>query len=147
VIRSVANLTREDAREFFPLAARAGVELLGARTDVLELVAAAGAVCLPSEAEALPMSILEAMALARPVVAADVGGVRDQVVHGETGYVAPPGDTAAVTRALLALAGDPARAKAMGEAGRVRQRERFTGEAMVEGYAAAFERVVRRGQT
>jgi glycosyltransferase involved in cell wall biosynthesis len=127
-------------------ASACGVELLGARRDVLELVAGAGAMCLPSEAEALPMSILEAMALARPVVATDVGGTRDQVVDGETGFLVAPGDREGVTRALLRLASDPARGEAMGEAGRRRQRERFTGEAMVDGYATAFEEAVRRGQ-
>jgi glycosyltransferase involved in cell wall biosynthesis len=128
------------------MAAAAGVKLLGARRDVLALVAAAGAICLPSEAEALPMSILEAMALARPVVATDVGGTRDQVLDGETGYLVPAGDAGAVTRALLRLAADPARAAAMGEAGRGRQRERFTGERMVDGYVHAFEEAIGRGQ-
>jgi glycosyltransferase involved in cell wall biosynthesis len=127
-------------------AAANGVRLLGARRDVLELVAAAGAICLPSEAEALPMSILEAMALARPVVATDVGGTPDQVIDGETGYLVPPGDGDALRRALLRLASDPPAAAAMGEAGRERQRQHFTGEAMVDGYAKAFEEVVGRGQ-
>jgi glycosyltransferase involved in cell wall biosynthesis len=122
------------------------VSLLGARRDVLQLVAGAGAVCLASEAEALPMSILEAMALARPVVATDVGGTPNQVLDGETGRLVPPGDSAAIVRALLELAADPARADAMGEAGRRRQRERFGGEAMVDGYATAFEGAIRRGQ-
>jgi glycosyltransferase involved in cell wall biosynthesis len=127
-------------------AAANGVRLLGARRDVLQLVAAAGAICLPSEAEALPMSILEAMALARPVVATDVGGTPDQVLDGETGYLVPPGDGDAIRRALLRLASDPAAAAAMGAAGRERQRRHFTGEAMVDGYARAFEEAIGRGQ-
>ncbi len=129
-----------------PIAAANGVTLLGARADVLELVAAAGAVCLPSEAEAMPMSLLEAMALGRPVVAADVGGTAELVLDGETGFLVPPGDGAAVTRALAELGADPARGEAMGAAGRRRQRERFTGERMVDGYASAFERAIERGQ-
>jgi glycosyltransferase involved in cell wall biosynthesis len=128
------------------LAGENGVTLLGARRDVLGLMAAAGAVCLPSEAEALPMSILEAMALARPVVATDVGGTRDLILDGETGHLVAPGDGAAITRALLALAADEKRARRLGAAGRRRQRERFTGAAMVDGYERAFAEAVERGQ-
>jgi glycosyltransferase involved in cell wall biosynthesis len=125
-----------------PLAAAAGVELLGDRRDVADLLAAADAFCLPGEIEALPVSILEAMALARPVVAADVGGVSEAVADGETGFVVPPGELDATARAIASLAADPERAAAMGERGRERQRERFGGEAMVEAYARTFEALV-----
>ena len=128
------------------LAPAGGVELLGARRDVLELIRAADAICLPSEAEALPMSILEAMALERPVVATDVGGTAEEVVNGETGHLVPAGDAGPIRRALLELAGDRERAREMGAAGRRRQRERFTGDAMVDGYLRAFEEAIRRGQ-
>ena len=57
----------------------------------------------------------------------------------------PPGDAGAAARALLELAGDPARARSMGEAGRARQRERFDGEAMVERYARALRRAAGGG--
>jgi glycosyltransferase involved in cell wall biosynthesis len=158
-IEAVAAARREDAslrgyvagegpeRERLErLAEGSGVTLLGVRRDVLELIRAADAVCLPSEAEALPMSILEAMALERPVVATDVGGTAEQVVDGETGHLVPAGDPDAIRHALLALAADPERARELGVAGRRRQRERFTGEAMVDGYLSAFEEAVRRGQ-
>src|SRR4029078_11561833 len=97
-------------------------------------------------AEALAMSILEAMALARRVVATDVGGTADQVVDGETGYLVRAGDGAGVTHALLALAGEPKGASRMGAAGGVSQRERLAGEAMVYGYERAFEEAVSRGK-
>src|SRR5215213_2620686 len=128
------------------LAKGRGVTLLGARRDVPELIRGANAVCLPSEAEALPMSILEAMALERPVVASDVGGVADQVVDGETGHLVPAGDPEPVGRALLALAADADGAREMGAAGRRRQRERFSGEAMVDAYVRVFEQAVTSGQ-
>ena len=124
------------------LAAGTGVELVGVRSDVPTLMREAHAVALTSEAEALPMSILEAMTLARPVVATDVGGVREAVVDAETGFVVAPGDEQGVAQALLALAADPERAARMGAAGRRRQRERFDGDAMVEGYLEALERIV-----
>ena len=94
----VAGEGRERERLEAPARAN-GVTLLGARADVLELVAAAGAVCLPSEAEAMPMSLLEAMALGRPVIATDVGGTAELVRHGETGYLAPARRRSARSRA------------------------------------------------
>jgi glycosyltransferase involved in cell wall biosynthesis len=121
-----------------------GVQLLGSRGDVPELIAACDAVALLSEAEAMPMSILEAMALGRPVVTSDVGGAAEAVADGETGMVVPPGDPDAAAAALAKLAADPARAQAMGERGRTRQRERFDGEAMVDGYWRALEEVATR---
>ena len=141
----VAGEGRERERLEGPARAH-GVTLLGGRQDVLELVAASAAVCLPSEAEAMPMSLLEAMALGRPVIATDVGGTAELIRHGETGYLLPPGDAGALTRAMVELAADAARADELGAAGRRLQRERFSGERMVDGYMAAFEGAIERGQ-
>jgi glycosyltransferase involved in cell wall biosynthesis len=80
------------------------------------------------------------------VVATDVGGTAEEVVDGETGHLVPAGAAEPIGRALLELAGDPERARAMGAAGRRRQRELFTGEAMVDGYLRAFEEAIRHGQ-
>lgn len=121
-----------------------GVELLGSRGDVPDLIAACDALALLSEAEALPMSILEAMAVARPVVTSDVGGAGEAVVDGETGIVVPPGDAEAAAAALGQLVAEPGAAQAMGERGRTRQRERFDGEAMVDGYWRALQELATR---
>ena len=121
----------------------AEVRLLGTRGDVPDLMSAADAVCLTSDAEALPMAILEAMALARPVVATEVGGTRDAVAPGVTGLLARPGDAGGVAEALLALAADPTAAARMGEAGQARQREHFGGEGMVTRYLRLFEESAR----
>jgi glycosyltransferase involved in cell wall biosynthesis len=126
------------------VAAVDGVDLLGSRGDVPDLIAASDAVALLSDAEALPMSILEAMALGRPVVTSDVGGAGEAVVDGETGIVVPPGDAGAAAAALAKLAADPLASQAMGVRGRTRQRERFDGEAMVDGYWRALEEVATR---
>ena len=74
------------------MAEGSGVELLGLRRDVPALMASAHAVALLSEAEALPMTVLEAMAAARPVVVSDIGGTAEAVMQGETGLLVPPGD-------------------------------------------------------
>lgn len=78
---------------------------------------------LPSYAEGLPMGVLEAMAQGVPVIASDVGGVREAL--GDAGLIVPAGDVAALADALLALLGDPARAAALGQAGRVRAQALF----------------------
>lgn len=129
-----------------PLARRSGVELLGERSDVPALLVAADAFALSSSAEALPMSVLEAMACGLAVVAPDLGGTSDAVVDGQTGLLVEPGDTAALARALVTLARDPEAARRMGEAGRARQRERFTAGAMADAYFEAFERAGRAGR-
>ena len=85
------------------------------------------------------------MALARPVLAPDLGGSSDAVVDGETGLLVPPGDAAAIERALLELARDPERARRMGEAGRARQRERFGAAAMADAYLSSLERTAAHG--
>ncbi len=121
------------------LAAGTGVGLLGVRDDVPDLLAAADVVCLTSDSEALPLSVLEAMALARPVIATDVGGTPEQLEHGVSGLLVPTGDADAVARALVRVAADPGAARALGERARERQRERFDGETMVDGYLRVLE--------
>jgi glycosyltransferase involved in cell wall biosynthesis len=118
------------------------VRVLGERADVADLMAAADAVCLSSDVEGLPMSVLEAMSLSRPVIATDVGGLRDAVVPGTTGWLVPPGDPEAFAAALLELAADPARARSMGSHARRRFEERFTVEEMVDRYAAVLTEVL-----
>ena len=126
-----------------PLARCSGVELLGERSDVPALLEAADAFALSSGAEALPMSVLEAMACGLPVVAPDLGGTSDAVVDGQTGLLVEPGDTAALARAFVRLARDREAARRMGAAGRARQRERFTAGTMADAYLEAFQRVER----
>ena len=101
------------------------VELLGTRSDVDELLADSDAFVLSSDSEGFPMSVVEAMAAGVAVVASAVGGVPEAVDDGETGMLVPPRDIAALSRVLGALAGDPARVTAMGDAGRRRAEERF----------------------
>jgi len=69
---------------------------------------------------------VEAMACATPVIGSDVGGIRHTVRDGETGFLVPPRDPNALAARLEALRADPARARAMGEAGRERANAYFT---------------------
>ena len=139
----VRGLVAGTGRELERIRRLAGeaVELLGEREDVPDLIEAADAVCLTSMAEALPMILLETMALARPVVASRVGGTPEAVVPGETGFLVEPGDEPGFAEALLELSADAGAGRRLGEAGRMRQRELFDGERMVDGYLEAFEQL------
>jgi glycosyltransferase involved in cell wall biosynthesis len=95
--------------------------------DELErLFARAAVVACPSHREGFGVVCAEAMAFGRPVVAGDVGGLRDLVVHEETGLLVPPGDVSGLRSALERLLADPAVRRRFGEAGRRRIAERFT---------------------
>lgn len=102
------------------------VVFAGYRDDVPALLSGCDVFCLPSAMEGLPLVVLEAMAQGKPVVATAVGGTPELVVDGETGILVPPGDVAALARALDGLLRDPERARRMGEAGRSRVEREFT---------------------
>ena len=99
---------------------------------------------LPSEWEAFPIGVLEALACGVPQVATDVGGTAEAVGDGETGVLAgsSPEEIAAAT---VELVGNPGRRAAMAEASRRRQAERFTVTRMVAEVAAVYETVSPRG--
>jgi glycosyltransferase involved in cell wall biosynthesis len=84
------------------------------------------------------------MAASLPVVASRVGGVPEEVVDGETGYLVERQDPAALAAALRWLHGDGARARTMGRAGWRRARRRFSLTEMVERYDALLSDVARR---
>ena len=80
---------------------------------------------LPSYQEGLPMSILEAMGAALPVVSTPIAGIPEAVVDGQTGYLVPPGNVPALAGRLIDLLGDAARAAQMGDAARARAESVF----------------------
>ncbi len=94
------------------------VHVLGPRKDVPAFMHAIDAFAMPSIWEGFGIVLLEAMAAARPIVASRVATIPEVVEDGETGLLVPPGDAVALADALAWLAGAPAEARAMGEAGR-----------------------------
>jgi glycosyltransferase involved in cell wall biosynthesis len=94
------------------------VEYLGVTKDVRPHLARAYALLLPSYREGTPRSVLEAMAIGRPIVTSDAPGCRETVVDGENGFLVPVGDGAAVARAIEKLLADPALARRMGKRSR-----------------------------
>jgi glycosyltransferase involved in cell wall biosynthesis len=107
-------------RQAEELGIAARVEFTGVRHDIPEILAQSDIFALSSLWEGMPVTAIEAMAAARPVVVTDVGGTRDLVEHGEHGLIVPPRDALALAEALLELLNDEPRRVAMGRAGRER---------------------------
>ena len=118
--------------------------LPGERTDVEAVMRGLHAFALPSLAEGISNTILEAMASGLPVVATDVGGNADLVKHGQTGYIVPAADPQAMADRLLGLASEPVRAHEMGQAGCLRAKECFSMQAMVTTYQRVYDNQLLR---
>jgi glycosyltransferase involved in cell wall biosynthesis len=135
--------------ELEALAARLGVasrtQLLGLRTDVADLLAAADAVVLSSAFEGLPNIVLEAMAAGRPVVASRVGGVGELVVEGVTGTTVSPGQPEELGRAMSEMMAVPEEdRRSMGSTARSLVASRFSVDAVTAQWAGLLDREVTR---
>lgn len=106
--------------------------------EVVELYSHAAVFVCPSIYEPFGLINLEAMACGTPVVASRVGGIPEVVVDGETGWLVPPGDEAALARALRDALADPARARRMGEAGRRRVEAHFSWDRIADRTLAVY---------
>lgn len=125
----------------------AAVDLLGRRDDVPALLAASDVLVLPSDTEGMPGAVIEAGLCGLPVVATAVPGVADVVVDGETGYIVPRGDAAALTAACARLLADPGLRARMGAAARDRCVAEFTLAASARRWQAIFDDLMRREET
>ena len=129
--------------ELEALAARLGlgerVSFLGQRLDVAELLADSQVGLLVSRQEGFPLVVLEAMRAGLPVIASDVGGIREAVEHEATGLLVARGDHSGLSAALTRLVADPLLRTRWGAAGRAAYEARFTVEQMVEETARVYD--------
>jgi glycosyltransferase involved in cell wall biosynthesis len=122
------------------------VKFLGERGDIPELLAASDLSALSSHEEGFSNVILESMAAGLPVVATDVGGNREAVVDGETGWLSPPRNPEALAARIVDLLKDPSRARQWGEKGKRRVRELFTVDRMVKAHLHLYETAFATGR-
>ena len=113
--------------------------LLGTRSDVGSLLAAADAFCLPSRHEGLPISLLEAMQAGLPCVATRVGGIPGLVQEGEEALLVEPADVDGLAAALARVLGDRELAAGLGERGRALVRRRYDVAAAAASYADIYD--------
>jgi len=119
------------------------VRFLGRRVDIPDLLGAADLFALSSDFEGNPLTVLEAMAASRPVVATAVGGIPELVEHGVSGLLTPAGDVAAFSNSLDTLADDESMRIAMGAAAGDRARARFDVSAMASAYGRLYQERLR----
>jgi len=132
---------REDASVLLEQAGCADLAWLpGERNDVPEVLRGLDCFVLPSLAEGISNTILEAMASGLPVIATDVGGSGELIAPKETGVLVPVGDVQALATEMVALARQREKAKAMGQAGRLAVERRFSMEAMVRQYQGLYDK-------
>lgn len=136
---------REQVQNVLDTAGLSAVAWLpGERADIADVMRGLHVFALPSLAEGISNTILEAMASGLAVVATAVGGNADLVLHEQTGYLVPPANPRAIALHLVALASDPQRARSMGQVGRQRALANFSLEAMVSTYQRVYDQQLRR---
>jgi len=113
--------------------------LPGHRDDIPAIMQGLDCFVLPSIAEGVSNTILEAMASGLPVIATDVGANSELVDHGVTGFIVPPADEQALAAQIVDLASDAGRSAAMGRAGRAAAESRFSLQAMTSAYQSLYD--------
>ena len=117
-------------------------------TDVRDHLMACDIACLtPTKNEGFSNALLEEMAAGKPVIATDVGGNREAIVEGETGFVVAPGDDVAVAEKILALYRDPSLCRTMGLKARRHVEEHFSLEKMLSRTQNLYQSLLERRRT
>ena len=120
------------------------VRFLGYREDIAQLLASCDLFVLPSLYEGLPISVLEAMAAGKPVIATAIGGTREAVIDGVTGLLVPPADSRALAAGIRRVIADGSLALRLGESGRARAIAEFSSRSMVRGIVNVYDELVEK---
>ncbi len=118
------------------------IHWLGSRADIPALLKSADVLIHPSLWEGMPNAVLEAMAASRPVIGTAVEGTEDLIVPGQTGWLVPPSNVGALTKALLEAVDSPECCLCYGEAGRRRVEKEFSLERTLAAYESLWARIL-----
>jgi glycosyltransferase involved in cell wall biosynthesis len=118
------------------------VIFLGYRKDIAQLLASCDLFVLPSLYEGLPISIIEAMASGKPIIATDIGGNNEAIIHGETGYLVPPKDSEKLAEIINMILANPSISINIGRAAKKRAYEQFSSNAMIRNLTQIYEELL-----
>jgi len=116
------------------------------RNDVVDLLALADVFVMPSLWEGLPMAVLEAMVARKAIVASEIAGIPEAIVHGREGLLVPPSEAGPLAEALRQVLTDPARRAELAATAAARADKEFTVSVMADRYEALYARAYARRQ-
>ena len=119
------------------------IHFLGFRRDLAALIDEATVAVQPSLQEGFPNSVIEFMAVGRPLIASQLAGIPEAVEHEEHGLLVPAGEPAALAAALQRLLADPEYARRLGSAARRRAVEEFSEPTMIDRVESVLDSVLR----
>jgi glycosyltransferase involved in cell wall biosynthesis len=120
--------------------------LTGRRSDIPDILSLLDVFILPSLAEGLGRSMLEAMAAGRPIVATTVGGIPEAIEHDKSGILVPPDDSRALAQAIGLLLDNPEKAQELGRASRKRAELLFDQTKMIDGICALYDELLNNSR-
>jgi len=120
--------------------------MTGYREDIPAILSFTDLGIISSVAEGIPQFLFQIMAMGKPVIATEVGGIPEIVTSGVTGVLIPPEDPAALAKALVQVLGDPGSARRLGEEGRRLVEKEYTVEKMAEKVYRVYQQVYERKQ-
>jgi glycosyltransferase involved in cell wall biosynthesis len=144
VIAGDGPLRREIEKLINDLKLNDNITLLGWRNDVPEILAVLDIFCQSSLWEGCPMVLLEAMAVGKPIIATNVGGVKEIVEDDNTGILVPPADPKAMADAIVKLINNKEKAIEMGMSGRRRVESFFNMDSMLAQYEKLYQDLLKR---
>jgi glycosyltransferase involved in cell wall biosynthesis len=142
VIVGDGNLRESLKKMCIDLDIQGKVEFLGYRRQVESLISDFDVFVLPSISEGLGLALLEAMALGKPVIASEVGGIPEVVKNNSNGILVSPGNDKALAESIIKVLSNKTDSRIMGEKGQKTVLEKFSSNAMIEKTIQIYKKIL-----